>query len=85
MTERFALFMWNYHDANGGIGDLAFVGSIEECMKHAESKPGDDYAAEIVNPETLTLVKHRESVLVESYLTAVPNKWRDVWVDDPTT
>jgi hypothetical protein len=54
--SKYLLFAWEPYDQRGGMGDLCHVGTLEECIKAAESSQQGS-VAEIIDHETLCLAK----------------------------
>ena len=53
---KFALFLYDPYEAGGGLNDLEFVGTMDDCVALAEKE--DSYrAAHIAEVETLRVVK----------------------------
>lgn len=77
--SKYALFVYEPHEAGGGANDLALIGSFEECKAHYEAH-GDMQDAHIALLETLQIVCMAKWKYEQSPLVSRPGTYSLTWV-----
>jgi hypothetical protein len=82
-AAKYLLFMFEDHEARGGIGDLVLnVSTLEACMARAESEvEHHERVAQIVEVPSLRLIKTGKWTYEPSPLTGGPITWAYQWSD----
>lgn len=80
MTERYALFIHDEYEAEGGVNDLAHIGTMQECVQLAEQSDRHA-AAHIATMEDLAIVKTGQWNYTPSPLVGQPITWHYEWLE----
>lgn len=80
--DRFALFIYEPHEASGGVNDLKHVGTMQECVDLARQCRYEE-CVQIARMDTLQVVASGEWDYRPPAVRGRPITWVFAWVQCP--